>query len=594
MFKATFIILLLGLALFSKAWAVHGVALGAMPKYPAGFKHFDYVNPNAPKGGKITLSARGSFDSFNPYVLKGIAAEGSGLLVETLMATSQDEPFSMYGLLADDVELAGDQLSVTFHLNPAAKFANGKPVLAADVKFSFESLTGPQGHPHYQVYWRDISACEVLDDARVRFHFKQVNRELHMIIGQLPVFSRDWLMDKTLDKVTSSPIGSGPYLLLSHKTGKDVIYQRRDDYWGWHLNVNQGRFNFAQVHYKYYKDQEITLEALKAGDFDFLDISSSRQWARDLEGEKFERGKLIKTILPHKNNAGMQAFIFNLRKPLFQDIQVRRALNLAFDFEWTNQNLFFNQYTRCDSYFSNSELAASGLPDAEELQLLEPLRKHLPDAVFSKVWQPVTTAKPGSLRMNLRQAKKLLNAAGWKVTNGGQVLHNAQGKPFHFKIILMDKAFERIVAPFARNLKKLGIAVEYRTVDRALYKKHLDNFDYDMVVMSFPQSQSPGNEQANYWHSQAFARKGSNNYLGVKHPAIDQLVENLIEADSYDALRTASRALDRVLLQGDYLVPQWYINGHRVVYQNRFGRPRQLPLYYPNGEGVVRNTWWVQ
>jgi len=575
--------------------ADHAITWGTTPKYPAGFSHFDYVNPNAPVGGTLVLAATGSFDSLNPYLLKGIAAEGLGLLFDTLMASSMDEHLTSYGLLAEDATLSEDKLSITFHLNKKAIFSNGKPVKAEDVKFSFETLMSDIANPHYKVYWADIKDCQVLDEKTVRFNFKRENRELHVIIGQMPVFSKDWLEGEDFSKTTlKKPIASGRYLIESYDLGKTITYKRNPDYWGKDLNVNKGMYNFEHIKYKYYQDITVQLEALKAGDFDFMDISSSKQWATEMKGAKFESGELQKTMLKHQNNAGMQAFVFNLRKPFFQDIKVRKAVNLAYDFEWANDNLFYKQYKRCHSYFSNSELAAPPLPSKEELVLLEPFRQQLPESVFNQSWTPVNTNPPNSLRNNLLQAKQLLEEAGWKVPEGQQFLKNKQGEELRFTILLVEKAFERIVAPFVKNLMKLGIQVEYRIVDPALYKQRVETFNYDMIVASFPQSQMPGNEQLGFWHSSSSKQNGSRNYIGLENPAIDNLVDKVIQASNHSDMKTAIHALDRVLLHGEYIVPNWFIDAHRVVYRNKFEQPEKLPLYYPNGESVLLATWWMK
>lgn len=583
---------LLVLLIYSPAFAAHGIALGSTPKYPEGFSHFSYANPDAPKGGELLLSGFGNYDNLNPYVLKGISADGLGLIVETLMTKSLDEPFSVYGLLANDIELAEDQLSVTFKLNPKATFSDGKPVLADDVKFTFDTLKGEHAHPQFKFYWADIIACEVVDERTVTFRFAKVNRELHLLAAEMPVFSRDWLGDKPLNEVTqTAPIGSGAYVVERYQLGKNIRYKRNPDYWAKDLNVSKGKYNFDFIHYKYYQDHTISLEALKSGEFDFMDIYSSKQWARDIKGVKFDSGELVKDLLPHQNNAGMQGFVFNLRKPIFQDINVRRAINLAFDFEWTNKNLFFGQYTRCNSYFSNSELAATGLPQGDELALLQTFKDRLSPEIFTQVWTPVSTQKPHALRQNLRQAKRLLSKAGWKLQAGVLV---KDGRKLEFDVVLAQRAFERILAPFARNLKKLGIIVNYRTVDTALYKQRMDDFDFDMAVASFAQSLSPGNEQFDLWHSKAANHKGSRNLIGLQDPVIDALVEKLVVVKNREELITVTKALDRVLLQGEYLVPNWYIGEHRVVYRDKFERPQTAPLYYTTGESWVLNYWWMK
>jgi len=593
------IIICLAILCAPSAFAAHALAMGAEAKYPAGFKHFDYVNPNAPKGGTLTLHSQGNFDSLNPFKLKGIAAGGlnylkSGMVFESLMTKSDDEPFSLYGLLAEDVSLAEDQLSVTFRLNPQAKFSDGSPVTAQAVKQSFETLMTEDAHPRYRFYWGDIKNCEVLDERTVRFNFKRKNRELHLIISEVPVFSPNWLQDKKLAEVVlDEPIASGPYMVDSYKLGKYIIYRRNPEHWAKDLNVYQGMYNFDKIHIKYYQDATIALEALKAGEFDFMDINTSKQWARDMQGAKFDSGDIITELLPHQNNAGMQAFAFNLRRPIFQDIRVRKAINLAFDFEWTNKKLFFGQYTRCDSYFSNTHLAAKGLPQGEELALLEPFREQLPEAVFTQEWHPVSTLPPNSLRKNLRQAKRLLNQAGWRLPKGGQVLEK-DGMKLEIEILLASPLFERIIAPFARNLEKLGIKMTARVVDSALYTLRFEQFEFDMLVMSFSQSLSPGNEQMDFWHSSSANKSGSYNIIGLQNPVIDALVEKLIEADSEESLHTAIRALDRVLLHGEYLVPNWYIDAHRVAYWKKLKRPAKLPLYYVQGGDVIVRTGWIE
>jgi microcin C transport system substrate-binding protein len=426
----------------------------------------------------------------------------------------------------------------------------------------------------------------------VRFRFAKVNRELHLLAADIPVFSREWLNGKTLDEVTQTPpLGSGPYVLDNHQMGKTVRYKRNPHYWGNDLNVMRGMYNFDFIGYKYYQDHTISLEALKAGEFDFMDIYSSKQWARDMTGPKFDQGELVKVLLSHQNNAGMQGFVFNLRRPLFQDIAVRRAINLAFDFGWTHKNLFFNQYTRCNSYFSNSEMAATGLPQGDELALLTQFKALLPPAVFNQAWTPVSTEPPHSLRQNLRQAQQLLDKAGWKL-QGGTL--EKKGVPLAFEVILAQREFERILAPFAKNLKKLGIDIRYRTVDTALYKQRLDDFDFDMTVASFAQSLSPGNEQYNMWHSRAATQKGSQNFIGLQNPVVDALVDKLVTTKDRQELLTVSRALDRVLLHGDYLVPNWYIGQHRVAYRDKFAQPATVPLYYPTGESWMVLTWWIK
>jgi microcin C transport system substrate-binding protein len=577
------------------ALAAPSVALGYTPKYPPGFHHFDYVNPDAPRGGDLILSAFGNFDSFNPYLLKGIPAAGlSELVFESLMEQSLDEPYSLYAHLAEDIEIAPNRLSVTFRLNPRARFSNGAAVTAQDVQFSFETLTGKQAHPRYRFYWADIRRAVALDARRVRFEFAKVNPELHLIAAQMPVFARAWVGDTPFDKLTKEqPIGSGPFVVESYDFGKRVSYVRNPHYWAKEHNTRRGMFNFDRVVFKYYKDETVRHEAFKAGEFEFLFENNSKKWARDYTGPQFDSGLIRRTELNHSNNAGMQGFVFNLRRPLFQELRVRQAIGLALDFEWSNRNLFYNQYTRCYSYFSNSELAATGLPSADEVELLAPFRKQLPRAVFTATWKPPSTLPPGSLRANLRRARDLLAEAGWNLKDG--VLQNSKGERLEFEIMLVSvqKGFERIIAPFARNLAKLGIQLGYRTVDSALYQRRSDTFDFDMIVESFGQSQSPGNELVGLWHSSTAGQEGANNVMGLKNPVVDALIQKIIYAPDRKRLVTAARALDRVLLHGEYVVPNWFIATHRVAYWDRFGMPVRTPLYYAAESWMLR-TWWKQ
>lgn len=581
---------LLILLQISDARAVPAMGMGYEPKYPAGFTHFDYVSPGAEKGGEITLYGLGTFDSLNPYLLKGLSAEGLGSLVfESLLEKSLDEPFSMYGLIADDFYLAEDGLSVTFHINPAARFSNGKPITAEDVKFSFDTLMSKAAHPQFRVYYGDVESAEVIDRLTVRFHFRNRNRELHMIVGEIPIFSREWLGSEPFDEVDDvPPISSGPYLVDGYERGRYIRYRRNPDYWAKSLPVRTGMYNFDTVTYKYYKDSTIALEAFKAGEFDFFFENYSKRWARSHVGPKYDSGEILKTELAHSNNAGMQGFAINIRREKFKDVRVRKALGLAFDFEWSNNQLFYNQYERCDSYFSNSELAASGLPQGRELELLNEYREQLPASVFEEEWYPPTTNAEIALRDNLKNARDLLADAGWTVQDG--VLKNAQGEVFVIDVLLVQKGFDRIFAPYAHNLKKLGIDMNYRTVDDSLYKRRMDKFEFDMVVTSFPQSVSPGNELMNMFHSQAAEMEGSRNLPGISSPVVDALIERIINAENRDELIIASHALDRVLLHGEYLVPNWYIDTHRIAYRDKFNMPETLPLYFEPVSWLLK-TW---
>jgi len=587
------IIFMLVLFLPVNSHAVPAMGMGYEPKYPADYSHFDYVNPNAPKQGKLTMMGLGTFDSLNPYLLKGLSAGGMGLLVfESLLEKSLDEPFSEYGLIADDFFLAEDGLSATFHVNPLARFSNGDAITAEDVKYSFDILMSKESHPQFRVYYADVKSATVLDRLTVRFDFKNKNREMHMIIGEIPVFSRKWAGEQSFDKTSDiRPVASGPYMVDKYERGKSIEYIKNPDYWAKDLPVRKGMFNYDQITYKYYKDSTIALEAFKAGEFDFFFENYSKRWARSHNGAQYDSGQIIKTELTHKNNAGMQGFAFNTRREKFSDVRVRRALSLAYDFEWANDKLFYNQYVRAGSYFSNSELAAQGLPEGKELALLEKFRDQLPAEVFTKYWQPATTLPPDSLRNNLIQARDLLAEAGWTIQDG--VLKNQQGEVFKLDILLVQSGFDRIIAPYAHNLKKLGIETSYRKVDSSLYKRRLDTFDFDMVVTSFSSSVSPGNELMNMFHSTSAEMKGSNNLPGISSAVVDALVLNIVQAKDREEVVTASRALDRVLLYGEYLVPNWYINVHRVAYWDKFGVPETQPLYYEPISWLLK-AWWIK
>ncbi|MCX5875902.1 MAG: extracellular solute-binding protein [Deltaproteobacteria bacterium] len=584
-------LLVLVVTLPISALGAQGISIDGKVKYPQGFSKFDYASDKAQKGGQLVLHDLGSYDKLNPFTLKGTAPAGLDELVfETLAVPSLDEPFASYGLIAKDIVVAEDRLSVTFTIHENAKFSDGTPITPEDVKFSLDTLKSPAASPSYQIYFQDISSAEVLDPHRVRFNFSQRNRELHLIASQLPVFSKKFYTAHPFDASDMTPpVASGPYLVKEVIPGKAITYVRNPEYWARDLNVRRGMFNFDTITYKYFKDQIVAVEAFKAGEFDFMPVNMAKQWARDFDGPKFKRGELVKETLPHKNNAGMQAFVFNLRKPVFKDRLVRKALSLAFDFEWTNAALFFGQYTRCDSFFSNSAMSAQGLPSGLELSYLEPFRTTLPPEVFTAPLVPFSTKPPASLRANLLQAKTILNQAGWVVKNG--VLTNSAGQALEFEILLVGAGFERVMEPYINNLKKLGVRVHSRVIDPALYIRRLDNFDFDMTVNVFGQAQSPGNEQRNYWHSTAAERKGSRNLIGIADPVVDQLVDRIIYAQTQEELSAACKALDRVLWYGYYVVPNWYLAQHRVAYRTIFARPEILPLYYSPSQALM--TWWL-
>ncbi|MDD2464063.1 MAG: extracellular solute-binding protein [Desulfobulbus sp.] len=582
---------------FTGSWAhaAHGVSIDGQLKYAKGFDRFAYTSPEAQRGGTLVLHDLGSFEKMNPFTLKGSAPQGlTPYIFETLAVPSLDEPFAEYGLIAEDIELAADKKSVTFTLNPKARFSDGTPIMAEDVQYSLETLKSAQAHPFYQMYFHDIERAEILGPRKIRFFFARPNRELHMVASQLPVLSKKFYANHAFNPTGGNgamaiPVGSGPYLISDVQPGKSITYSKNPNYWAKDLNVRVGMFNFKNIVIKYFKDPVVSIEAFKAGEFDFMMVNISKQWNRDLTGRRFDDGELIKQTFPHKNNAGIQGFAFNTRRPLFNDPRVRRALGLALDFEWTNKTLFFSQYTRNSSFFSNSDYAAQGLPSEAELQLLAPFRQQLPAEVFTTPLTPPTTDPPSSLRGNLRLAQQLLAQAGWKVKDGALV--NDKGEAFRFEILLADGSFERVIAPYAANLSKLGIVVTYRTIDPALYADRVKNFDFDMVVAGYGQSQSPGNEQRDYWTSAAADRQGSRNVIGIKNPVVDSLVDAIIYAENQQALTTACRALDRVLWYGYYIVPNWYLAYHRLAFAAKLSHPKILPLYYSYDQWL--DTWWM-
>ena len=566
----------------------HALSLFGDPKYKPGFPHFDYVNPNAPKRGEVREAAYGSFDSFNPYILKGTPAQGLGLIYDTLTASSLDEPGTQYALLAKSISHPDDYASVTFTLDERARFHDGVPVKAADVVWSFETLT--TNHPFYRAYYADVESVEAISENIVKFTFrKSGNRELPQIVGQLVVLPKHYWTgeSKDIQKTTlEPPIGSGPYIIDTFETGRYVTYRRNPDYWAKNLNVSVGKYNFARLRYDYFGDFTVAFEAFKAGELHFRNENNSKNWATGYDIPAVKDGRMTLEMPANGSVQGMQGFIFNTRKNKFKDLKLRRAFNHAYDFEWANNTLFYGQYVRTGSYFDNSELAATGLPSTEELELLTPLKDQLPVSVFTQEYKNPENLDPNALRQNLRKAKKLLEEAGWNVTNGKL---QKNGQILEVEFLLVQPAFERIVAPFIRNLEKLGITVNIRTIDPTQYQNRVMDYDFDIIVHSFGQSLSPGNEQRNYWSAENADRPGGRNLIGIKNPAIDKLVEHIIFAPDRAAQITATRALDRVLLAHHFVVPHWHIPTHRLAYWHNISRPGNLPLY---SHGFP-NIWWA-
>ncbi|MEE4243121.1 MAG: extracellular solute-binding protein [Desulfopila sp.] len=573
--------------------AAHGLSLSGNLLYEKDFTHFAYTSSDALKGGELVLHAVGSFDKMNPYTLKGTAPLGlEELVYEPLAVSSLDEPFAKYGLITENITVAEDQLSMVLTLDEKAMFSDGTKVTAEDVLFSLQTMKGDRVHPLYADYFHDIEGGEVLGRNIVKFNFKRKNRELPLIALSIPIFSKQFYdrYDFGENDTLVPPLGTGPYMIDKVLQGKTIVYKRNPAYWAKTKNVRKNMFNFDTITVKYYKDQTVAVEAFKAGEFDVQYVNIAKQWARDMTGPKFDDGSIVKESFPHQNNAGMQGFVFNLRKKIFADPRVREAISLAFDFEWTNSSLFYDQYTRSDSFFSNSYLAARGKPQGLELDYLLEFKDVLPDRVFTTPLEPPVNNSQREFRKHLRQAQDLLREAGWTVTNDR--LTNAEGKIFTFEIMLVSSSFSRVMAPFVHNLNKLGIEVDYRVVDPALYTERVQSFDFDMIVHVFGQSQSPGNEQKNYWHSEAADIRGSGNIAGIKSPVVDALVEKIIYATTQEELTAATMALDRVLWYGFYVIPNWHVGVHRLAYYNTFKHPDVFPKYYNYFQLLM--TWWYK
>ena len=582
-------LLFTGLACAAQAAPQHALTLyNEPPKYPANFKYFDYVNPDAPKGGIFRQAGFGGFDSLNPFINKGVPADEINLIYDTLAKQSLDEPFTEYGLIAGKIEKAPDNSWVRFYLRPEARFHDGQPIRAEDVVFSFQTLI-KSGAPLYRGYYSDVEEVVAEEPLRVLFKFKHKNnRELPLILGQLPVLPKHWWENRDFSKGNlETPLGSGPYKVSSVKAGRSIRYERVKDYWGKDLPVNRGFYNFDIMSIDYYRDNTVALEALKAGQFDYWMEMAAKNWANAYNIPAVAEGRLIKEQIPNGNPTGMQGFVFNLRRPVFQDVRVRQALSLLLDFEWTNKQLFNGAYARTRSYFENSEMAASGLPDADQLAILDPFRGKIPDKVFSEAFQNPLTDASGMIRAQQRKAYQLLQEAGWRIVDDKMV--DTNGKPVTIEFLLAQPEFERVLLPFKRNLSDLGIDLVIRRVDVSQYINRLRSRDFDMVVGGFPQSSSPGNEQREFWKSESADKPGSRNYIGLKDPVIDQLVEQLINADSRKSLVAHTRALDRVLQWGYYVIPNWHIKTWRVAYWNHIGHPKVSPT---NDVGI--STWWIK
>ena len=576
-------------------WAAHAYAQFGDIKYPPGFTNFAYVNPDAPKGGEIRMvppTRPTNFDKFNPFTLRGTAPYGIGILmVESLLTGNSEEPTTAYGLLAEDVEVAPDKLSATFRIHPKARFHDGKPVLAADVLHSFTELTGKLAAPQYRTIYSEVRSVTVVSERLVRFSFATPNPELPLVVGGMPVFSRFWGGGKPFDKIVSDvPIGSGPYKPASGAMGRDITYVRDPNYWGVDVPSRKGQFNFDRIIFKIYLDETSRFEGLKAGEYDFMREFISRNWARQYTGKQFKSGELVKRAFENHNPGDFQGYVFNVRKPKFQDVRVRQAIGLAMDFEWMNRQLFYGIYKRVNGYFPNSEFHAEGLPKADELALLEPLRGQLKAEVFGAVPVSPSTKPPGSLRENLRQAQALLKEAGWTYRDGA--LRNAQGEPFTIEFLNDQPSLVRIVGPFQKALEKLGIVMTYRVVDFSLSKQKMDAFDFELTTLRLPGSTAPGGELLEIFGSNAAKTPGSSNVWGIADPAVDALLQKVVTAQSRPELGAAMRALDRVLTNGFYSVPQYYGDAFLIGYRPApFVLPANIPPYYQPDTWAM-STWW--
>jgi len=578
------VLLLAAAALLSPAAAEprHGLSAFGELKYGPDFKHFDYVNPNAPKGGRLSSTGTGgtkTFDSFNSFILKGDAAQGLGYLFDSLMTRALDEPDAVYSLVASSGDIAPDGRSVVFKMRPEAKFADGTPVTADDVVFSFNALK-EKGHPMYSLSLRDVVKAEALDPHTVRYEFKgDLIRDLPLTVAELPILSKAFYTEQPFDQSSlKKPLGSGPYVIGDYKPGTFVSYKRRPDYWAKDLPVNVGRFNFDEIRYEYYRDRTLELEGLKSAAFDYREEFTSVDWATAYDVPAVRDGRLQRLITPDGRPSGAQGFFINTRREQFKDKRVRQALDLAFDFEWSNNKLFYNLYKRTQSFFENSDLKATGLPSAEELKLLEPFRDQLPPEVFGEPYTPPVTDGTGRNRENLQRANKLLTEAGY----------GPGGKTLNVEILSFEEGFNRIINPYVDNLKRIGINASLRQVDPAQYERRIKSFDFDMAIQRYALRLTPGVEVKSYWGSEAAAIDGSFNLAGIKDPVVDALMTKMVEAKSRDELTVAARALDRVLRAGHYWVPQWYKASHNAAFWDMYGRPEVKPAY---DDGVIE-TWW--
>nr|WP_244462671.1 extracellular solute-binding protein [Methyloceanibacter caenitepidi] len=570
----------------------HGLSAFGDLAQPEDFQAFAYVNPDAPKGGAFSLIGWGgvtTFNSLNSYILKGDAAQGLELLFDSLMVRAMDEPDAVYGLIAESADVADDGKSVTFYLRPEARFSDGTPVTADDVVFSFDILK-EKGHPLYAQMLRDVEKAEALAPATVRYTFKgDLVRDLPLTVAELPVFSAAYYKDRPFDQTTlDPPLGSGPYLVDDLKQGRTITYRRNPDYWAKDLPVNNGRWNFDTIRFEYFRDRTAGMEAFKAGTYDLREEFTSKVWATEYDFPAIRDGRVKKDTLPDMTPSGTQGFFINTRRDKFKDKRVREALGLAFDFEWTNRNMFFNLYNRTQSYFENSPMKAEGEPSAAERALIEGLGVDVDPDVLGPVPLPPVSDGSGRDRASLQRASKLLDEAGWRIKDKKRV--NEKGEPLTVEFLTFEPTFERIVAPYVKNLSLLGIDARIRRVDPAQYQQRLKDFDFDITTQRYVMRNTPGVELRSYFGSGSADLVGSLNLAGIKDPAVDALIEEIISAENREDMHTAARALDRVLRAGHYWVPHWNKASHTIAYWDKFGQPETKPKF---DRGIL-DTWWFE
>ena len=573
---------------------VHAIALHGTPKYAPDFTHVSYANPQAPKGGTLKLNAIGTFDSLNPFIVKGTPAAGmsfirSGLVYESLMQNAWDEPFTLYGVIAETIEMAEDRSWVAFNLRPEAKWADGQPITPDDVIWTFETLRD-QGQPFFKAYYGDVEKVEATSERRVKFTFKVAgNAELPLIVAEMSILPKHyWTSEGREFNQTSleHSLGSGPYKIGKVEAGRSIEYVRRDDWWGKDLALFKGFYNFDRIQYDYYRDSNVALEAFFAGEFDVQIENTAKLWNTAYNAQPVKDGRIIKEEIQNARPSGMQGFIYNIRRPVFKDPKVREALAYAFDFEWSNKQFAYGTYTRTDSYYENSELQSSGLPQGKELEILSRFTGQIPPEVFTKTYSPPKTDGSGNMRANLRTAMQMLNNAGWKMGDDG--VRSKNGVRLEFEILDSNPQFERWVLPFIKNLERIGVKATFRVVDTAQYQNRMTAFDYDMTISGFGQSNSPGNEQRDFWGSEKAAIEGSRNYIGIQDPVLDQLIEELIQTSSRQDLVTHVRAMDRILLWNHYVIPMWHYPKWRIAHWSHIQRPDPLSDISP----LISFTWW--